>query len=879
MRTTQKSMPTVAPPFRPTVQAPQSKSGAQGRLDIAQLAPALRLFRDGDAKKASAQCWRIIAPLLAGDARPKKKPSKDEQAYIYFVLAQAFFAEQDYQSVKTAVSRAIALNKSNVQAVVLLARALERLDDIDGSLEAAHKAIAMAPDVLDGHEALADTLLEAGYTERALSTAKHAATVMAHAPGAHMFLARILRHLCDNEGALAAYTQALRAGVPNPTNVLTNIGHILHDLGKPDDALSHYTQALAANPKMLEAWHGRVNTLMTAGRQDEAKTLYRQACETVPGYQNRYFDFLHPLFDPPLPEREVLTAQDVDSKQVVLVNALATFPSLPLGPALIKSNIEKNSDFRVRCMDLNTAWYTAVMDALRNRTGAFHFEDSERCVEAADLFNSGGDAFFDDASHNPLAETFARYRTLISDAYNDQCQKIFETNGPTPWYIEHFARHILAHKPRVVALSVMFTHQFWSAALLARAVKAIAPNVITVFGGGFFNEVNLQSFITRNFVDHVIVHEGELAFLELLRAIETDDGGYAMVTGLARFNDETGATDIGKSLEKLNHEELPFADFSDFDLDAYYTPEPVVPLISSRGCYWRRCTFCDHFASYAGTYKTQSISRCVAEIEHHVKTIGARHFTFVDEMISAKRFKKIGEEIQERALDIRYFALAKPTPDFTQEILDFMYETGCRCIYWGLEAGSERLLALMDKGNTVESSSNTLRRATKANIRNHLFLIVGFPSETREELNETVKFIYDHADNADKILANGYVLKRGTPIHDQMETFGIKTIYKQRALCNSKILKYEAATGLGAGITHPMAEYLQVEVFDRISPRGTFFGTPRNQIIIVYGKDDLPKMERTKKVPSYDDVMKQLDAITPDSKFLPNQSMVPIWNV
>jgi len=878
MQKNAKSAQAVGSPYHPTVRAAMAAPRTEARLEISAFNQAMAYYRNGDSKKASTNCWRIIAPTLSHGGTIAKKPGKAEQAYIYFILAQAFFAERDYETAKSSVSRSIALAKNNAGAHVLLARAQAGLDEMDAALTAARKSIAIAPGLLDGYEALTDILLEAGFVHNALAVTESAIAANANSPMAHAFKGRILRHVCEDEAALQSYAHALDLNTPDPATILTAMGHIHHDQGATDEALSCYERAAAIQPHMLDAWHGRINTLYTAGRREEAVALYKRAIETVPGYQNKYFDFLHPLFTEPLPDRTALEKAKLIPNQVAMVSPIATFPSLPLGPALIKANVEKNSDFKVQCFDLNPLWYSSIIDSQRNHSAAFHYDDSDQCVGAADLFTNGGDGFFDDAVHNPLAETFSRYQGLISDAYNAQCQSIYESNGPTPWYVDQFARHVLATTPAVVAFSVMFTQQFWFSALLARAIKTINPSVITVFGGGFFNEVNLQGFITRTYVDHVVLHEGELAFLELLNAIKAGDG-YEMVTGHAAFENETGHVKIGQSLDKLNHEDLPFADFSDFDINGYLTPSPVVPLISSRGCYWRRCTFCDHFASYAGSYKTQSISRCVAEIEHHVKTLGARHFTFVDEMISAKRFQKIGDEILERGLDVRYFALAKPTPDFTQEILDHMYKTGCRSIYWGMESGSERLLTMMDKGNTVESSSNTLNRAHKANIRNHLFIIVGFPSETREELDETVSFLYEHADVVDKVLASGYVLKKGTPIHDQLDRFGIKKIYSERSLCNSKILRYDSARGIDSTLIHPMADYLQAKVFDPISPRGPYFGTPRNHIIIVYGNDELPALEMHKERPSLEEISSQLDVITSSSKFLPTQIMTPIWDV
>ncbi|MCW8915016.1 MAG: radical SAM protein [Magnetovibrio sp.] len=859
-------------PTKPAVQASET------RIDLSMLDEALDHFSNGDSKKASLSCWRVVGPARTQGGKPRKKPNKDDQAYIYFVLARAFLTKGDFANAQSTASRSLALSKNNAYAHIILATAQEKLDDLDAALSAAERAVAMAPTLFEAYEALAQVQLTRGYPEAALSTASRVQEIYPNGARPFAFKARILRQLGQHEEALKECNQAIKLQSPPSAQLWCTMGHIHQDVGAFEDALSCYDKALSLAPQLLSAWHGRINTIATQGKRKEAQALYRKAVETIPEYQDQHFDFIHPLFeDKDLPTREALQNMKLEPKQSVIVNAIASFPSLPLGPALIKSSVEKQSDFQVTGIDLNPTWYDSVVRSQRDKSAAFHYEDSDQFVRAAEAFTSGGDDFFDDDKHDPLAETFSRYQGLFSDRYNDQCQHIFESNGPTPWYVDQFARHILSKSPLVVALSVMFTEQFWFAALLARTIKIIRPDVITVFGGGFFNEVNLQDFLTRDYVDHVILHEGELGFLELLQTLDKGDEAFSMVTGLARFNPQTGNIDVGQSLIKMNYEEQPFADFSDYDLDAYYTPTPVVPLISSRGCYWRRCTFCDHFASYAGTYKTQSIIRCVDEIEYHVKTNGAKHFTFVDEMISAKRFKKIGEEILARGLDIRYFALAKPTPDFTQDILDLMYESGCRCVYWGLESGSERLLALMDKGNTVESSSNTLIRANAANIRNHLFMIIGFPSETREELDETIAFLYDHANVIDKVLAGGYVLKKGTPIHDEEERFGLKKIYAQRSLCNSKVLRYESAKGLPSNLIHPMADYLQINVFDQLCPRGSYFGTPRTHIIITYGNDDLETLKCNKPRPGLEEVAHVLDNIKPGDTFLPTQTMVPIW--
>ena len=238
---------------------------------------------------------------------------------------------------------------------------------------------------------------------------------------------------------------------------------------------------------------------------------------------------------------------------------------------------------------------------------------------------------------------------------------------------------------------------------------------------------------------------------------------------------------------------------------------------------------------------------------------GVRHFTFVDEMISAKRFKKIGEAILARGLEINYFALAKPTDDFTPEILDIMRRSGCRCIYWGVESGSAKMLRMMDKGNSVEGSARTLEYAHRAGINNHLFLIVGFPGETRDDLDQTLDFLYRNRKYVHSINSGAFVLEPGTPLHDNHRRFGIRKIHPVRSLSSHLMSDFEIEGAIGQKLAERYNTILGLHYFDHFSRWGRFFGTPRDYVITVYSeRPDLPAEDHP-RVPHPDSVRPLLD--------------------
>lgn len=806
---------------------------------------ACAAYREGERERAVSLFWQALR--LAEPRRPLQASVPADRAEALLGLCRMLAGGRDHALAAEAAEAALALLPDEVEGLALLSLALRRADRLPEAREAAERAVRIAPGKLAGHARLAEVMREAGDPGAAVAAARRAIEADPENPDAHALHGIHLHRAGDIAGAVAAFREALGRS-PGRSDFALRLGHAEQDRGEAETALEHYRQAAALDPRSGPAAAALIDALHGLGRTPEAVHAYARAIKAVPGYTSRHFDFLFPPSLASAGAADVRSDLPADRNHAVLVNPPHVFPNPPLAIAFLKSYAEKKGGYSVRCLDLAAKWFQDVARAMAEGRIPFRLDDQETFLEAARVFTEGGPAFFEEGSHDRLARCFSQYRALLCDTFSARAQGLADDHGLVPWYVREYARLILAGRPFVVGFSVTFTPQLGFALLAARAIKTLCPDTTIVFGGGFFNRVNVEEFLSRPSVDYLVLNEGEAAFLALLEALN-GKGELRTIPGLCFKERKSGEIIVRENAFDVKHDTLPYADYSDFDFTGYYCPSPVVPVISSRGCYWRRCTFCDHFAAFAGTYKVQSITRVVDEIEHHMKTLGARHFSFVDEMISAKRFRKIADEILRRGLDLHYFALAKPTRDFTPEILSTMARSGCRCIYWGIESGSERVLALMDKGNDVEGSAATLQASARAGIRNHLFLIVGFPSETWEEARKTMDFAFANRQSIDMILANPFVLKKGTPIFSEHRRFGIRRILDQRSLCNHRLLDYETSEGMTPRYAHRLAEYLSVNFYDHFSPRGRYFGTPRNHIILIYGEAGSRNAPRGRKIP------------------------------
>jgi len=548
-------------------------------------------------------------------------------------------------------------------------------------------------------------------------------------------------------------------------------------------------------------------------------------------------------------------------------------PTPPLGISLIKAYVEKNSDFSVKCFDLSLAYRNDLADAVRNDKIHIDFPQYNRkkFLQAIDFFkNKNNENFFEQAAYNKQAPiwdnhfdkitatfckvfgNFSHENNSVSSLENNFTKLLLakkpEVVGFTLWSVNNYAKLLLANKPDVVGFSLMLTDQFYCSALISRILKNFDKNIKIVFGG-YISNLIYEELLTNPYIDFVVRNEGEMSLLGLMKALNGEQE-LQQVPNLA-FK-ENGKIVTTEPAMVADLDKLPYPDFSDFDLNAYSRPTPLVSILGSRGCYWHRCAFCVHHKNYFSKYRTASVTHIVDELEYHVSN-GVKHFSFVDEMISAKRFRQIGEEIIKRKLQIYYYALAKPTSDFTKDTFEIMYRSGCRYVIWGVESGSQRILDLIDKGTEVVDMSKALTCSASAGLKNHVFIIIGFPSETKEELGETLNFLYENKNSIHAISSGTFSLHKGSLVYQNPEKFYITRIYDPQFL--PQTFRYDVSQGLKQNDLKRYRSYYAKNYFHYFHYFSPFSAILRDHALFHYSdNENLSFNEERKPVPSLEKV-------------------------
>jgi hypothetical protein len=164
-------------------------------------------------------------------------------------------------------------------------------------------------------------------------------------------------------------------------------------------------------------------------------------------------------------------------------------------------------------------------------------------------------------------------------------------------------------------------------------------------------------------------------------------------------------------------------------------------LTVALGCYWKKCSFCDVSLDYISRYEAASATLLVDRIERVVAETGQTGFHFVDEAAPPKALKALATELIRRKLSISWWGNIRFEKSFSPALCELLAESGCIAISGGLEVASDRLLALMKKGVTVEQVARVTRAFSDAGVLVHAYLMYGFPTQTVQDTVDALEYV------------------------------------------------------------------------------------------------------------------------------------------
>jgi magnesium-protoporphyrin IX monomethyl ester (oxidative) cyclase len=314
---------------------------------------------------------------------------------------------------------------------------------------------------------------------------------------------------------------------------------------------------------------------------------------------------------------------------------------------------------------------------------------------------------------------------------------------------EDISDDIKRSKPDAVGISCPFSCQSHNAHKVAELVKAYDTDVPVIMGGAHPSTLPKKVLQDQN-VDYVVIGEGELTMLNLLKTL-SKGASFNEIDGFAyREKGKTVINPKKKFIEDIDSLPLPARHLLPmkeyFNAEAPHGPElmrkPFTSMITSRGCPFN-CVFCSIHTIWGHKWRPRSPDNVLLEIEHLIDVYKIREIHFEDDNLTLdkRRIEKICDLILDRGLDIKWFTpngVAIWTLD--KNLLEKMKKSGCYKLSFGIESGCPQTLKFIKKPINLTRARQVIRWANDVGIWTHGFFVIGFPYETKEAIHETLKF-------------------------------------------------------------------------------------------------------------------------------------------
>ena len=227
-------------------------------------------------------------------------------------------------------------------------------------------------------------------------------------------------------------------------------------------------------------------------------------------------------------------------------------------------------------------------------------------------------------------------------------------------------------------------------------------------------------------------------------------------------------------------------DFKGYDKNNYLAKEIIYPLRTSRGCFYRKCAFCTH--SLDQKYKELPLE----EIKEAIELNQAKYVFFIDDSITKKRLIEVSYKLRDSG--VKWWVQLRPTKDLIDSFKN-LSKNGLKSVAWGVESGNQQVLDKMQKGTNVSDIKSVLKASHENGIINTVFIMFGFPGESKEEFSDTIIFLKENEENIDLISTSVFGLQKGSKVYENPKEFGITEVKETKRKFLDLRVDYETAAG------------------------------------------------------------------------------------
>jgi len=295
---------------------------------------------------------------------------------------------------------------------------------------------------------------------------------------------------------------------------------------------------------------------------------------------------------------------------------------------------------------------------------------------------------------------------------------------------EEFRQRISEENPDVIGITMM-SPDYKYATKCIDIIKEVSPSIKTVVGG-MHPTVMTKEVADNEKIDYIVVGEGETAFVDLIKRIQTGKPADRIIKGVLAEVDRLPFDDR----ELFNFLELPFD---------FFLPLPFISVLAGRGCGYN-CRFCSPAGKLMHGYRIRrrSVDNVIEELKHLRDTYGMKSLQFWDDCFTEDKNwimefcdKYIGGGFKQPFVCQTRADIISKNPDMMRRLK----KAGLVMAAIGFESGNDRVLKFMNKGTTLRQNLRAAQICKALGIKIWAYVMFGVPTETNSEALDTVKMV------------------------------------------------------------------------------------------------------------------------------------------
>lgn len=326
---------------------------------------------------------------------------------------------------------------------------------------------------------------------------------------------------------------------------------------------------------------------------------------------------------------------------------------------------------------------------------------------------------------------------------------------------------------RAIVITTTFHYFAFPIQEIVQFIKMFSRNAKIIIGGPYiYGNMFLSKEIKKEIIHkslggdiYIVSPQGEDTLVEILNALK-NDVDYKNIKNIAyKDNNKILINEISHNYIKLNENMVNWDLFKD-DIKYYMTVRTSLSCPLS-------CAFCTYPTWSGNKYSYVGVEEIKYELDKLEASGKVKTVYFTDDTFNfpIERFKEILRMMIKENYSFNWHSYIR-CQYLDDEALSLMVKSKCTGVMLGIETANNNLLKQMNKSATIEEYREAISKLKKYNIPVMVYLLIGFPGETKETFNETLLFLKEMKPDFYRPFI--WLASPGTPVMEKKDEYKIK---------------------------------------------------------------------------------------------------------